>query len=125
MTTPALQPVDCPECGVTFGLPRACFDARVADQGRLFCPNGHGVRLGVASHPDRMIQALHRQLRTAEAQCIAMRLQLSAMTAQLSRARGDMDFLLDANLRLVDENEKLRATVVDRLMGPATAEEGS
>lgn len=103
--------VECPTCGVIFAVLAAFFDARVADRSRFSCPNGHPVQLGVEHTTDRMLRAY------AEAN--------ARQAGELARLQEDFERLVSANLRLVDDNVRLQSTVVDRLVGPATAEEGA
>lgn len=95
--------VSCAQCGIEFGLARAYFDARVADQQEFRCPNGHAVQLGVASSTDRLVQAL---------------------SAQVQQLQREVAAHVQARELLEDENAGLRRTIIDQAVGPATALEG-
>ncbi len=96
------QPVPCATCGITFGVPREYFDARVADGRAMTCPNACPVRLGLESSTDRMVRALGTAV--------------DDLTAALGESR---EIVTEQR----DEIALLRQTVVDRLLGPVTAEE--
>lgn len=59
----AIVPVECGNCGITFGLGEAFRDARLDDGQSFYCPNGHHISWEGANEKKR----LKRQLENAKA----------------------------------------------------------
>lgn len=88
-----LKLVVCDLCGVPFGIPAALFDKLVAYRSTVCCPSGHVRPIGVEPPHETRIRQLE----------------------MLVAAHGEQ--LLAANA----ENQKLRRSIIDRLVGPETA----
>ncbi len=91
-----LKLVVCDMCGVPFGIPAALFDKLVAYRNVVCCPPGHVRPIGVEPPHETRIR------------------QLEMLVAE----HGER--LIAANA----ENQKLRQTVVDRMLGPTRLGDG-
>ncbi|MBX3173241.1 MAG: hypothetical protein KF709_02460 [Gemmatimonadaceae bacterium] len=84
----------CPGCGTPFAVEQRLFDVTVATQGTLTCPSGHRAPIGIESPTEQLI-ASHRRA-------------LGEATETLRQQR--------------EEIGRLQATIVDRIVGPETAQ---
>lgn len=74
---------DCPTCGVTHGIPVEFADAKRANRGHYFCPNGHQLSWA-ESDADR----LKRQLKYAQDAAAAERARADGAEASLRSTKG-------------------------------------
>jgi hypothetical protein len=90
VTLVPLVHLGCVTCGIPFAVPRHFFDAVVEHARSITCPNGHQAKLGVPSPKDQYIHELRASVRGLQAEVV----------------------------KLDRENDRLRASVVDTLVGP-------